>query len=132
MPTFSALLSTALLVATAIVFRSTQSIGNICAILVTATCVVSGWLFVAGAQVAMGRIHGLIMIAIGCFGIYDGGRILSDRSILGSSGPGANPVAGVIYGYGFVAAVLGAVALLCGVFVIGKTFNASPGNSNGT
>ena len=53
----------------------------------------------------------------GVCGVY-GFFILGDHSIAGGRGPDANPVAGVIYGVGFLAILIALAAAACGLGVI--------------
>lgn len=139
MPTFSACISTLLLLGAALLLQnqlpiwSTLSPQNHCAtisaVIIAGTVAFAGWLFVATRWVAAAIVHSVIMAVVGCFCLNHGIGILTDHSIAGGHGPDANSMAGVVYGTGYVAAFTGAVALLCGVLVTRNAFNAPPRKS---
>ena len=140
MPIISAFISTLLLLGMAVEVHNKLQIRKalpwderfwtIFATILAVTAALSGWLYVATSRIVAGRVHGVIMVGIGCFGLHEGFYILTNHSIAGGRGPDANPMAGVVYGIGFLGAVVGALVLLCGVLVFWKTFNASRRNHN--
>ena len=129
MPILSALLSTLLLLGLAIILPLDTQFGTIFATIVAVTAALSGWLYVATRRVAAGRVHGIVMAVIGCFGLLLSLGIRGDPSISGGHGPDANPTAGVFRAIDLGGAAIGAVAILCGALVIWNTFNASRRNS---
>ena len=130
MPIFSAFISTLLLGGLAFILPLDDWFGTLSATMIAVAAVWSGWFYVATRRVAAGRVHGLIMAAIGCLGLYSGIATITDHSIAGGRGPDANPTAGIIYGIGLAAAAIGTIPLLCGLLVIWNTFNASRRNPN--
>jgi len=80
--------------------------------------VVAGWVYASSRARVFGWIHALLMFGVaGVCGAY-GFSVLGDRSIAGGRGPDANPVAGVIYGFGFLGALIAIVTAACGIGVI--------------
>ena len=130
MPIVSAIIATLFLVGLALILPLVELFGAIIATTVAVAAVLSGWLYVATRRVAVGRVHGVIMAVIGCFGLLTCLGSLGDHSTSGGRGPDANPTAGVFRAIDLGGAAIGAVALLCGFLVIRNTFNASRRNSN--
>lgn len=88
-----------------------------------ATCyavllVFSGWLHVQFKQVMIAVCHVALMFGVAGLGLFSGLSVLMDRSVMGGRGPDANPVAGIVYGYGMVEMVIGACCAACGIGVI--------------
>ena len=83
-----------------------------------AVAVIAGWGYILSRFRFLGWIHALLMLGVaGLCGFY-GLSVLGNRSILGGSGPDANPVAGIIYGIALVAVAIAAIIAVCGIGVI--------------
>jgi hypothetical protein len=80
--------------------------------------VVAGWAYATLRVRVVGWIHALLMFGVaGVCGAY-GLSVLGDHSIAGGRGPDANPVAGVIYGFGLLGIIVALVTAGCGLGVI--------------
>ncbi|MEI7823401.1 MAG: hypothetical protein WCK55_21030 [Verrucomicrobiota bacterium] len=141
MPIFSAFISTLFLLGRALTLHDELPIWNtltgydqfwmIFATIAAVTAALSGWFYVGTRRLPAGRVHGLIMAAIGCFGLRESLESLTSHSVSGARGPDINPMGGLDRIFGFLGVVFSAVVLLCGVLVIWNTFNASRRNHNG-
>ena len=87
----------------------------------------SGWTYVASRVKALAWVHALLMFGIaGVCGFY-GLSVLGDRSIAGGRGPDANPVAGIIYGFGLLAVVIAVATFAGGAGVINSVLRSQKG-----
>ena len=141
-PIFSAFISTLLLLGMALTLLGDLSTWStlprkeqyttILTVIAAVTAALSGWIYVVTRRVGVGKVHGLIMAIIGCFGLHKSLDSLTHRSKAGARGPDVNPMGGIDHLLDFVGVALGAVVLLCGVVVIWNIRNASRRNHNGT
>jgi hypothetical protein len=99
-------------------FAASPKFWTVFASIYAVVVVVAGWAYATSRARVFGWIHALLMFGVaGVCGAY-GFSVLGDRSIPGGRGPDANPVAGVIYGFGFLGALIALVTAACGVAVI--------------
>jgi hypothetical protein len=80
--------------------------------------VISGWLNVQFKSRAITICHVALMLGAAGLVIFNGLTTLMDPSTMGGRGPDANPVAGVVYGFGLLELVIGGCCAICGVGVL--------------
>jgi hypothetical protein len=86
--------------------------------LVSLTVTASGWIYVATQRSVAGVIHGVIMSALGCFGLFNCLPIVFDPS-------------GDYFEFGIFGALVGALVFICGVAVTYNSFKRMVAKSRG-
>ncbi len=89
----------------------------------------SGWVYVAKKKKSAGLLHAALTLAAAFYCLQSGFAVLGDRSVMGGRGPDANPMAGVVYGFGLLSFCIGFFSLICGAGALVCILKTRPKNA---